>query len=154
MSKKKRQSSGLWRFVFLLYIALLLLLLFYREKAVINGASYTESLKQNFIWKPFYTIKNYMYVILHNPDSPYYRHCFINIVGNIVMFIPVGVLFPKSNPRARTFSRYIGSSLFFVLLVETVQLSTLRGVFDTGDIILNGIGLTLGFIIYKCFFRK
>ena len=95
-----------------------------------------------------------MYVILHNPDSPYYRHCLVNIVGNVVMFIPVGVLFPKSSHRARRFFRYMGSSLFFVLLVETVQLFTLRGVFDTGDIILNGIGLTLGFIIYKCFFRK
>ena len=61
---------------------------------------------------------------------------FINVFGNIVLFIPLGVIF-KSN---------IACSYIFVILLELLQVILKRGIFDIIDIILNSVGITIGFI--------
>ncbi len=71
-----------------------------------------------------------------------------NILGNIVGFIPLGILLPALFSRLR---RWWKTTLFiFILsaLFEVTQLITGWGLFDVDDIILNSFGGWVGFVIF------
>jgi glycopeptide antibiotics resistance protein len=73
----------------------------------------------------------------------------INLLGNIVVFIPFGWLLPRCiSGRWKK-----GYSVFFIglLFLETLQLITRRGTFDVDDIILNSLGFFVGFGLLKIF---
>ena len=145
--KKKRTNSFLW-FVFILYCAVMLWLLFDRPSAMAEGLSYRQLLRQNMNLQPFFTIGNYLYVIIHRSNDRVLVHCIVNLLGNVLLFIPAGLWLPKLRPRQRKFFRFFFTCLGVVLLVETVQLFTLRGSFDVDDVILNLTGMLLGFTVY------
>jgi len=72
----------------------------------------------------------------------------INVFGNIIMFIPfgfLGIVFKKLN----SFKRLIINFLSVIIIIESFQYFTRLGVFDIDDIILNTIGVAIGFGIYK-----
>jgi glycopeptide antibiotics resistance protein len=65
----------------------------------------------------------------------------LNLVGNVVMFAPVGFLLPLA-----TRLRFVGATAVCALLsvaIETVQLTTGRS-FDVDDVLLNTAGGALG----------
>lgn len=83
----------------------------------------------------------------------------INVVGNVVAFMPFGFLLPvmyREQRREVVFQgHYFRSFLFvtflgflFSLGVETVQLVTRVGCFDVDDLMLNTLGVIIGYIIY------
>ena len=151
MKKQKINTLPFWRFLFLVYCAVMLWLLFGRSNGWTEGLSYREQLRQNANLVPFYTIKNYVRVLTSPPSQYLLVHCFINLAGNICLFIPAGWLFPKVFPRMRKFFRFFTLCAGLILLVETVQLFTLLGSFDVDDLILNLFGMTVGFILFGCF---
>ena len=154
MTNSKTTPSPFWRFSFLLYCAILLWLLFGRSNGWVAGLSYQEQLKQNTNLTPLYTIRNYLYV-LQNPTNSYLTtHCFINLAGNILLFIPAGWLLPKLWKWQRNFLHFFVSCLGAVFCVEVLQLFTLLGSFDVDDIILNLLGMTVGFLGYTVFAKK
>ncbi len=61
---------------------------------------------------------------------------FINVIGNILLFIPLGVIFNKN----------ILYSLLVVLLVELSQVIFKKGIFDIVDIFLNTLGILIGLL--------
>lgn len=74
-----------------------------------------------------------------------------NLGGNVVGFIPFGLILPIINRRTRNFFLITMLSFEFSLLVETVQLVLKVGSFDVDDIILNTLGGMIGyFIFYIC----
>ena len=75
----------------------------------------------------------------------------LNVVGNICVFIPLGMFLPKLFARCRNLFFVIVLSLELSLVVEVVQLMTRVGSFDVDDLLLNTIGGTLGYLIYKIF---
>ena len=71
----------------------------------------------------------------------------INIFGNILIFVPfgfLGIVFPKLN----NFWILILDFLFAIIIVESLQYFTRLGVFDIDDVILNTVGVAIGFWIY------
>lgn len=95
---------------------------------------------------PFRMIKNFF--LYSSLDT-----ILINIVGNVVMFMPWGfglVLLWKKN---QTIGRIIRHSLLLTIFIETCQLFIWRNV-DVDDLILNFIGGCTGaifyFILRKC----
>lgn len=83
----------------------------------------------------------------------------INVVGNVVAFMPFGFLVPvlyREQRRGIVYQGHFFRSFVFVtflgflmsLAVETVQLITKVGCFDVDDLLLNTIGVMLGHIIY------
>lgn len=68
----------------------------------------------------------------------------INIVGNIVALVPAGFLIPfiylKMNWRRTLFL-----ALLLGLIIETIQLIMHIGIFDIDDVILNALGVMIGF---------
>lgn len=71
-----------------------------------------------------------------------------NLGGNVVGFIPFGLIFPIINKRTRKLLIITMLSFEFSLLVETVQLVFKVGSFDVDDIILNTLGGMLGYLIF------
>lgn len=72
----------------------------------------------------------------------------INIFGNIIMFTPfgfLGIVFPKLND----FKTLIINFLSVIIIIESLQYFTRMGVFDIDDIILNTIGVVIGFWFYR-----
>lgn len=86
----------------------------------------------------------------------YWNEIYINILGNILMFIPygfIGWLFPKYN-GLKTLLIYF---LSFLIVIEALQYFTRLGIFDIDDIILNTFGVVIGFYfkqIFDNFFEK
>ena len=156
MTKKsnKVNTQPFWRFLFVVYCAVMLWLLFGRSSGWTEGLSYEQMLEQNINFTPFHTIKNYYYVVEQGVSHPYFTHCLINLLGNILLFVPAGWLLPGVFHKQRNFFRFIFTCTGLILLVEVLQLVTLLGSFDIDDLILNLGGMALGWICFMLFSRK
>ena len=160
MKKKKR----FYHIIFFLYGALMLWLLFDRMP-LDSDLSYWDQVAANCNLQPLHTIFNYLDVLLRRA---YYlekwgltsiynfqaRHAVINLAGNVVMFIPLGFLLPKVSARQRKLWRTLLTTALIILLVEILQLFSLRGSCDIDDVILNTIGSALGYGFYALFRKK
>ncbi len=71
----------------------------------------------------------------------------VNIVGNIVMFLPWGFGLPLLWKRYQSMGRMWSRALLLPVLIEVVQLFVGRSV-DVDDIILNFLGGFLGALLY------
>ena len=149
MKKHKVNTQPFWRFLFLVYCAVMLWLLFGRSPERIAGLTYTQQLAQNTNLTPLFTIRNYLHVILHRSNDAILVHCIINLAGNVVLFIPAGCLLPKLWKKMRNFFLFLLTCAIHILLIELLQLFTLLGSFDVDDLILNLSGMTIGFIGYS-----
>ena len=130
----------------------MLLLLFARSSRYIGG-SYIEQLKMNLNLIPFDTMHRFVYVIKHNSNPHMLRYAHMNLGGNIAAFVPLGFFMPCLFSRQRRFRSAFLTAVGIVACVELLQLFTLRGSCDIDDLILNIIGFTLGFVIWKLFIK-
>ena len=85
------------------------------------------------------------------------REAAINIIGNVSMFIPTGIIMPILYRRLDHFWKVLlaGAGLSFV--IEMIQLLFPGSVTDIDDLILNTAGVAIGYGIYKLvcrFIRK
>ena len=148
MSKAKQNLHPFARFTFLVYVGLMVWLLFGRPRAWSEELTYAEILRQNINLTPLLTIRNYLQVVLHRTNDAVLMHCIINLVGNVVLFLPPGWLLPHIWVRFRNFFRFFFTCLAAILLVEITQLLTLLGSFDIDDVILNMAALVIGYLAY------
>lgn len=148
MGKRKPNSQPFWRFLFLLYCATMLWLLFGRSQGWVEGLSYEQMLQQNINLTPFLTIRNYWYVLTNRTNESLAVHCFINLAGNVLLFIPAGYLLPRIFPNQRNFFRFFFICTGIMAAIELLQLLTLLGSFDVDDLILNLFGMSVGFLVY------
>lgn len=73
---------------------------------------------------------------------------FENLAGNIIAFVPFGMMLPLINTRTSIWKYVFANALVFVIGIELFQLVSAFGVFDVDDIILNCFGVILGYVIY------
>lgn len=157
MSKKKKkaaESTPFLRFLFVVYVALLLWLLFDRTPGWGNELSYAEAMRSSMNLIPFYTIGNYWKVVQRMEFTSLFWHCVINLGGNIFLFIPIGYFLPKIWPFLRNFFSFLLTCIMSIVLVELVQLVTLLGSLDIDDLILNLLGMLVGYLIFMSFKKK
>ena len=131
-----------------MYCAVMLWLLFGRSNGFVAGVPYETQLRQNANLIPFYTIINYQNILNHSSDKALLIHCFINLAGNLLLFIPAGWLLPRLWKRQRNFFRFIALCFGIIFSVEVIQLFTLLGSFDVDDVILNTLGFIAGYIVF------
>ena len=72
----------------------------------------------------------------------------INLLGNIIMFIPFGFL-GWLNAKYFSFKKLIVDFLSVLIIVEALQYLTRLGVFDIDDLALNSLGVWTGFQMRK-----
>lgn len=96
---------------------------------------------------PFHTINNYL--IAYRNQSVSDTILFYNLVGNVIAFIPFGILYPLCLGSQHKFFRVMKGSFLYIGMIELTQLVTVLGSFDVDDFILNLLGTLMGYIIYK-----
>jgi glycopeptide antibiotics resistance protein len=100
-----------------------------------------QGLKQANL-RPFHTIT------LFSSDRVSSEYSYMNIGGNIIGFIPLGILLPIVLPFFRRWWRLILAVFIISLSYETVQLLTGVGIFDVDDLLLNTTGGIIGFFLF------
>ncbi|MCM3358045.1 VanZ family protein [Psychrobacillus sp. MER TA 171] len=90
---------------------------------------------------PFRTIKAYI-------DDISFGIAFINILGNIIPFIPLGFLIPAAIPSQRNIIKTMISCFLLILSIEILQLIFFLGSFDVDDVILNLLSCFIGFMLF------
>ncbi len=98
---------------------------------------------------PFNTIENYLFLFSHGGVSV----ASVNLIGNTTVFVPMGILLVLAN-RKISFTRMflIGMGASFTIEVTQLVLSFLKVLlrsFDVDDLILNTLGVIIGFAVMK-----
>ena len=77
----------------------------------------------------------------------------VNIIGNIAMFVPVGIIWPVCFKKLDRFAKVLLSGFVYTLLIELSQLPFYDRCSDVDDIILNTSGVAIGALIFFAFNR-
>ena len=160
MAKKRRKQTETAAALFGCYGILMLYLLFIRGRHAVDGVPYWEQVLNNYNLTPFHPVGKYWplltnreyYVEKWEAYSVYRyhaRHAFINLAGNVAMFVPLGFLLPAASEKKRTFFRTFFTAAGLIVAVEVLQLFTLLGSCDVDDLILNLGGVILGYGLWK-----
>jgi glycopeptide antibiotics resistance protein len=102
----------------------------------------------------FIPLKTILNLVLHDPFP---MDAVRNISGNIVLFIPLGFLVPLVRRRDTRFGKVVAFGFCASLVVELSQLviSSIIGftyrAFDVDDLILNTIGVAVGYLLFSRF---
>lgn len=79
-------------------------------------------------------------------------HLFVmNVIGNIAVFMPIGMFLPSLFTRCRNILLTTILSFEISLCVEVVQLVTKVGSFDVDDLLLNTVGGICGYLVYMIY---
>ena len=142
MVKNNRKVNLIGRILFLLYMGLALYFMFFSEtldrKTISDDYRYNLEIGHEIrrFWNMRYTYG--------------WHVTLINLLGNVVCFIPFGFLFPTLSYK-RGYKNGITVTLLaavFSVLIETAQLIAKVGAFDVDDIILNTLGCIIGYLIF------
>lgn len=76
----------------------------------------------------------------------------MNLLGNIVAFVPFGLFLPFLSRKSRSFCKVSLLSFEVSLFVEIIQLVTRVGSCDVDDVILNTLGGMIGYLCFKIIF--
>ena len=77
-------------------------------------------------------------------------HTFVNIIGNIIMFMPMGFLLPLLFSNLDSLKKTVAVGFGTSLLIEFTQLFLIRAT-DIDDLILNTLGTMLGYLVFLTF---
>jgi glycopeptide antibiotics resistance protein len=108
----------------------------YRQYSVKSGWKQANT-------KPFSTIR--LFYNSRNMNTEYKAN---NLLGNLLGFVPFGILFPFLLPWFRHGSKIILSGFLLSLGYELTQLLFGLGIFDVDDLILNTAGSFAGYCIF------
>lgn len=109
----------------------------FRDHATKEALKYANTVPFNTITDTFTS---------HNKSMAYKV---LNLGGNILGFIPLGLIFPILFMALRSFFKTIIAVLFVSLIFELIQRYTGLGIFDVDDLILNLTGGIAGYILYQ-----
>ena len=137
------------RVLFGIYGAVMLWLLFGQRLGFWVQGDYWQQVRANLTLEPLDTVGRYLWVLQNNTDPAAVRHAFINLAGNVVMFVPLGFFLPAIWQKLWKFWLFLPAVVGVILAVELVQLFTLLGKCDVDDVLLNKAGALIGFAVYK-----
>ena len=143
----KRKRYLIWS-MFIVYCGVMLWLLFGRSIHA-SGDDYAGSLIANINRIPFHTVLDQLQNLLNPPSPGLFTHAWINLGGNVAVFIPLGIFLPWIWPKFRRWGRFFLVSSGIILTVEFLQWITLRGILDVDDYILNMLGLFGGYVLFR-----
>ncbi|NMB43005.1 MAG: VanZ family protein [Clostridiales bacterium] len=138
---------------FVLYLIALIMLLFVGVMFVgMRGHIWTdmsliEYIRNSSNFIPFKTISTYVRAMFDG--SLNISIVIKNLLGNFILFLPMGIYLPYYVKRINKFGKFTLSMVILLFLVEATQLVTRRGSFDIDDFILNMAGTLLGYSIWK-----
>lgn len=117
-------------------VAVILWLTIFRRETVVEDP---------FAYRPFHSLLSFWSSIRKQGIRG-------NFLGNILIFMPVGLLYPIAFGAAGDERKKYRTVLFgfcLSLIVELSQLVFSKGYFDLDDILLNTVGTVIGYGLYK-----
>lgn len=118
-----------------------------------------------FVFYPFFKVNGQVQPLVIDPENlfpprinciPFLniidyeirREAIINIIGNICLFIPTGILLPILFRQLDSFPKVLLAGAGLSLAIEIIQLLLPNSVTDIDDLILNTLGVVIGYGIY------
>lgn len=77
------------------------------------------------------------------------RTALVNIVGNLLLFMPFGFLMPLLFAQVRGAWAVLWRALAASLAIEVVQIATRARATDVDDVIINAAGAMAGYLVYR-----
>ena len=132
-----------------IYIMVLIYILFSnnRSDSGRTSMSFIDNIKYNSNFIPFYTIGNYIIAWIKGTINQ--STILINIVANLLMFAPMGMLLPTLSIKLRKKKTFLMTMLIMLICVECIQVIFRVGGCDIDDIILNITGAYLFYKVWK-----
>ncbi len=136
--------------LFALYaLVMLYLMIFGRIKAVCFE-DYWQHVSSHVSFVPLRFIFDYVKSV----DTIGAYNIFLrNIIGNTVLFVPLGIFLPCCFPNMRKYLHLLLATAIIIFVLEAIQLFSTLGSFDVDDIILNCIGASAGFAVFTLYNR-
>lgn len=133
-------------------------LLIYINLAVIIRFAYYPFFKSDGLIKPLYIdLKNFyserinLIPIVNILRFATKKDMYINLIGNVALFIPTGILLPFLYKRLNNFFKVVGTGMLISLIIEITQIPIYDRACDIDDLILNSLGVIIGYLIYLLF---
>ena len=151
-----RQRRTDWKrevLLLLMYINLAVIIRFvFFPKAMVNGRV------QPLVFDPAaaFPFRVNLIPLVHLFDYDSAWNIIWNVVGNMVMFIPSGIILPVVYKKLNSFNKVVAAGAFISLCIEILQLPFASRATDIDDLILNTLGVAVGYGIYtaaKCLKR-
>ena len=86
---------------------------------------------------------------LYITDYEVKREALINIIGNVSLFIPTGIILPILYKRLNSFWKVLLAGVGISLCIEVLQLLLPNSVTDIDDLILNTAGVVIGYALFS-----
>ncbi|MCZ1265399.1 VanZ family protein [Paenibacillus taichungensis] len=93
---------------------------------------------------PFQSIKASIYSFIRDPS---FGVVTLFLIGNILIFVPLGFLLPLLLKKP-SYIRTILVSLIIIVSIETIQFVTCLGIADVDDVLLNMLGSSIGYVTF------
>ena len=147
----KRQGKILWKreaVLLLMYINLAVIIRFvFFPRALVDG--HIQPLV--FDAASAFPFRVNLIPLVHLFDYANVRDIVWNVVGNAAMFIPSGIVLPIVYRELNSFWKVIASGALISLCIEILQLPFASRLSDIDDVILNTLGVAVGYGIYAIF---
>jgi glycopeptide antibiotics resistance protein len=138
LHKKKEKTLTVLYILFFMYSCLMIWEVFIGPYRSYSGA-------RRYNLYPFKTVMEFI-----SNDAKYnLQVIFINLIANIIAFIPLGFFISLLFRKSRKLINTALFCVFIIICIEIGQFILKVGVLDIDDIILNTAGCVLGFMIYK-----
>ncbi len=139
--EKSRWMQAAGWILFFLYLAILVYLLFFSEA---YGRRVSPDRGYRYNLQPFQEIRRFI---------RYWRQlgfsaALTNLGGNVLGFLPFGFFLPALCARLQRLVPVLALGFMVSLTVELIQLVTKVGIFDVDDLILNTLGVLLGYLAF------
>lgn len=127
------------RVLFVIYLVMMVYFLFFSERF-----GRVPSNNYHYNLKPFAEINRYLSYI----DTIGVTNVLINLMGNVVCFMPLGFMLPVLSQRKWKLIRTTLLSCLASVIVELTQLVSKLGSCDVDDVLMNTLGGLLGYILF------
>lgn len=136
--------------IFIIYLICLIMIILFKYRGLTKTvniliAGELSSRYHSFNIIPFQSIWEFTKLMF----SGYFSRGFNNIIGNIFVFAPFGYFMPLLYKNCRKLKTVALAGFFVSLFFEICQYVLHLGSADIDDIILNVLGVTLGFLFFK-----
>ena len=143
-----RQGKIEWKreaTLLLMYVNLAVIIRFtFFPKTLVNGHV------QPLIFDPAaaYPFRVNLIPFVHLFDYDNMRDIVWNVVGNTVLYIPSGIVLPVVYKKLNSFGKVVAAGAVIALCAEILQLPFASRATDMDDLILNTLGVAVGYGIY------
>ena len=107
----------------------------------VNGRIQPLRFDAQKIFPLWLNVKPFVYLF----DYPTMKEALLNLIGNVAMFIPLGIVWPAVFKKLDTHGKVIAAGVGASLTIEVMQLPFFERATDIDDLILNSLGFLIGY---------